>query len=273
MQRSTGPFCTWEAEREARVCWIRGMIRLTKRLTRPYVRAVQGSYRSMRRSITASSPVWLRRVVDPVLDYFDLHLVDHGVFRAVYSNRHRLSAEAWRSSQPAPHDIRRLVRRGLKTVVNLRGDRDCGSYRLETAACAASGVRLVDFAVKSREAPSKQTFHDAKALLASIEYPALMHCKSGADRVGLMSVLYKIFREGRPVAEAKRQLSLRYGHIRQADTGILDYVFDSYLLHSSHEPIAFLDWVDNHYDPAALTRTFRAGKGANLLVNRIMRRE
>ena len=44
--------------------------------------------------------------------------------------------------------------------------------------------------------------------------------------------------------EAKRQLSLRFGHIRQADTGVLDLVFDSYLAHNKREPIAFLDWID-----------------------------
>lgn len=249
------------------------MIRYAKRLTRPYVRAMQGSYRSMRRAIAASAPDWLRRRIEPLFEYVDLFLIDHGVFRLIYANRHRLSHAAWRSSQPAPHEFRKFARRGIKTIINLRGDRDCGSYRLETAACAKFGMRLIDFQVKSRQAPDKETFHEAKALFASVEYPVLMHCKSGADRAGLMSVLYMIFKEGRPVADAKRQLSLRYGHIRQADTGILDYVFDAYLNHNSREPVGFLDWVDRHYDPKQLTKTFRAGSVANLLVNRIMKRE
>jgi protein tyrosine/serine phosphatase len=103
----------------------------------------------------------------------------------------------------------------------------------------------------------------------------ILHCKSGADRAGLMSVLYMIFKEGRPVAEAKRQLSLKFGHIRQADTGVLDHFFDSYLAHSSNEPIGFLDWVEQHYDPKAVGRGFRekTSSWANLLVNRIIKRE
>lgn len=249
------------------------MIKYAKQLTRPYVRAVQGGYRSMRRSLAGKAPPWLSRRLDLALDYFDLIFVDHGVFRMIYPNRHRLAPQAWRSSQPSPLDIRRLARRGLKTVVNLRGDRDCGSYRLEEEACRKYGVRLINFSVKSRQAPSREVFHKAKALFEAVEYPMLLHCKSGADRVGLMSVLYMILREGRPVEQAKRQLSLRYGHIRQADTGILDMVFDSYLRHSSREPIPFLDWVDRHYDDKALTRSFRAQSWANLLVNRLMRRE
>lgn len=250
------------------------MIRYTKRLTRPCLRAVQGGYRAMRRSITASSPPWLQKRLDRMLDYVDLHLVDHGIFRLIYPNRHRLSPVAWRSSQPAPHEISRLARRGLKTVVNLRGDRDCGSYRLERAVCARVGVRMIDFTVKSREAPSPDTLHAAKALFETVEYPMLMHCKSGADRAGLMSALFMIFKQGLPVAEAKRQLSLRFGHIRQADTGILDAVFDAYLRHSSRHPISFLDWVDEHYDPVALSKSFKAKSSvANIFVNRIIRRE
>lgn len=249
------------------------MIKRAKRLARPYVRAVQGRYRAMRRLISASAPAWLAGRLDHLLDYMDLHVVDHGIFRMIYSNRHKLSPVVWRSSQPTPHEIRMLARRGLKTVVNLRGNRDCGSYRLEEATCRRKGVKLINFTVRSREAPSKETIHEAKELFATIEYPALIHCKSGADRAGLMSVLYMIFHEGRPVAEAKRQLSLRFGHIRQADTGILDKIFDNYLAHSSNEPIAFLDWVDRYYDPEEVTRTFKARSMANMLVNRIIKRE
>lgn len=251
------------------------MIRYAKKLTRPYVRAVQGSYRSVRRSITETSPSWLSRSLDPMLDYVDLILIDHGIFRMIYPNCHRLSPMVWRSSQPAPYQIRAFARRGGKTIVNLRGDRDCGSYRLQRKTCARHGIQLIDFSLKSRQAPDPDTIHAAKKLLESIEYPMMLHCKSGADRAGLMSVLYMIFREGRPVAEAKRQLSLKFGHIRQADTGVLDHFFDSYLAHSSNEPISFLDWVDRHYDPKAVGHSFhqKTGSWANLLVNRIIRRE
>ena len=249
------------------------MIKYTKRLTRPYMRAVQGGYRSMRRSISDKSPAWLSRSLEPMLDYVDLIFIDHGIFRMAYANRHRLSADVWRSSQPAPHDVRTLARLGVKTILNLRGDRDCGSYRLETQACRKHDIRLVNFTVKSREAPKKRTFHEAKALFDSIEYPMLLHCKSGADRAGLMSVLYMIFKENVPVAEAKRQLSLRFGHIHQADTGVLDFVFDSYLAHNSREPIAFLDWIDTHYDDKAMGKNFKAKSWANLMVNGVIRRE
>ena len=101
----------------------------------------------------------------------------------------------------------------------------------------------------------------------------LVHCKSGADRVGLMSVLYLYLKEGVPLAEAKQQLSLRFGHFSQADTGVLDRVFDSYLEHNARQPIAFLEWVDTVYDPVELKRSFRASGWAPQLVDHVLRRE
>ena len=128
-------------------------------------------------------------------------------------------------------------------------------------------------AARARGAPARAFFHDAKALFERMEYPMVMHCKSGADRAGLMSMLYLIFHEGRPVEEARGELSLWYGHFRQAETGILDAVFESYLAHNKVAPIGFLDWIDNHYDPALLTEHFRARRWGNFVVNGILRRE
>jgi protein tyrosine phosphatase (PTP) superfamily phosphohydrolase (DUF442 family) len=250
------------------------MLKYWRRLTRPYMRALERRYRGTRRSIRDDSPLWLRHSADYLLDRFDLVMIDHGIFRFIYANRHKVSDKVWRSAQPAPSDIARFVRRGVRTIVNLRGDRDCGSYRLEQAACQRHGVTLLDFkAARSRAAPDRAFFHEAKALFERIEYPMAMHCKSGADRVGLMSALYLIFHEGRPVEEARRQLSIWYGHIKQAETGILDAVFDSYIAHNKVAPIGFLDWIDNHYDPALLTTHFGARRWGNFVVNGILQRE
>ena len=112
----------------------------------------------------------------------------------------------WRSNQPNPRQIAEHVRvRGSKTIINLRGPSTRGYYLLEQESCAQNGVELVDFQVYSRDTPTVARVLEAKALFESIEYPALMHCKSGADRAGLMSVLYVIFRMDEPVRTAVQQ--------------------------------------------------------------------
>jgi protein tyrosine phosphatase (PTP) superfamily phosphohydrolase (DUF442 family) len=229
--------------------------------------------RGLRQSVAVRAPGWALRLFQPIVHYSDLMFVDHGVFRVAYLNRHKLGATAWRSAQPAPYQISRMRRMGVKTIINLRGARQCGSYRLEQMACERAGIRLVDFQLRSRAAPTKAELLGARDVLQSIEYPILLHCKSGADRAGLMSALYMIVRENLPVADAKEQLSLKYGHIRQSDTGILDYFFERYLADNAANPIAFFDWVDQRYDPEELKRSFAAKAWANVLVNKVLKRE
>jgi protein tyrosine/serine phosphatase len=229
--------------------------------------------KSARKTLATRSPRWLQHALGPLARQIDLMIIDHGVFRLFYANAHALSPEAHRSSQPAPHDIRRFARAGVRTIVNLRGKHPTGAYWLEEHCCREAGIELVDFELKSRAAPKPEAILAARDLFDSIAYPVLMHCKSGADRVGLMSVLYQIFRQGKSVEEAMLQLHWRYGHIRAADTGVLDHFFESYLAANRASPIGFLQWVETAYDPKAVEESFQAGSFANVVVNRILRRE
>jgi protein tyrosine/serine phosphatase len=107
--------------------------------------------------------------------------------------------------------------------------------------------------------------------------PALVHCKSGADRAGIASALFVLI-EGGSVAEARRQLSLRFGHIRQSNTGILDAFLDMYEEEGSG--MAFLDWVRDAYHEQALRERYaretrnRPGRRIARFVNdRLLARE
>lgn len=198
---------------------------------------------------------------------------DHGILRTFFNTRRRISEEMWRSSQPLPYQVHAAAKRGIRTLINLRGPSDTSFYRIEEEYAQKHRLTLVNFAVYSREAPPVATIVAAKTMFETIEYPALMHCKSGADRVGLMSALYLILRKNRPVSEAKRQLSLRFGHMRQAKTGILDFFLQAYLDFNAQTPMPFMEWVTTTYDREALTRSFHAQWWANILTDKIMRRE
>ena len=200
-------------------------------------------------------------------------LADHGVFRLVYLNRHRISERLWRAAQPAPHQLARFKAQGVRTVINLRGGREHGSWQLQKEACARLGLSLVEFVVRSRGAPDRDTILSAKTFFESLQYPAVLHCKSGADRAGFVAALYLILVENRPVAEAKQQLAWRYGHVRFAKTGILDAFFERYLVEGEARGISFLEWVERIYDPEALEREFKVGFWSDLMVDRVLRRE
>ena len=245
------------------------MVGLVKRTRRAVGRATSAGVRAL----VDSTPIWAREPLAPFAAFADMLVRDHGIFRVFYLNQHRVSDKVWRSAQPAPYQIAALRRLGIRTIVNLRGKNPSSSFWLEARACKRNGITLVNYALRSRAAPSRAELHGAREVIERIEYPALIHCKSGADRAGLMSVLYLHVKEGVPIAEAKTALSLRYGHIRQADTGILDYFFERYLQYNARHPINFFDWVDNVYDANELHHAFRSTGWANRLVNSILRRE
>jgi protein tyrosine phosphatase (PTP) superfamily phosphohydrolase (DUF442 family) len=242
-------------------------------LTKQWKRAVKRATMGWRHQLIARSPPWLRRTAGVPAQWLDMLLLDHGLFRLFYLNKHPLSPDAWRSAQPAPHQIAAAARSGIKTILNLRGERVCGSYWLEQAACERHGVKLVNYQVRSRAAPSREEIRGARAVLDQIEYPILLHCKSGADRAGLMSVLYRHVKLGEPIADAKRELSFKYGHIRQSDTGVLDAFFERYLSDNAKTPMPFFEWVETVYDPDEVKSTFVAKGWANRIVNDLLRRE
>lgn len=159
-------------------------------------------------------------------------------------------------------------------MINLRGGFDASFHALEKAACERLGLTLVNFTVASRDVPSRAQVLGARHLYETVTYPALMHCKSGADRAGLMAVFYRHFREGRPIREAMAELSPRYLHVRAGLTGVLDYLFERYLAEGEPAGLSLVEWVESPgYDPAAIKADFRARWWGTLLTEKLARRE
>jgi protein tyrosine/serine phosphatase len=206
--------------------------------------------------------------------YWDYNFQDHAFLRAAFQNAHWVSPELVRTNQPSPRQLARWRDKGVKTIVNLRGGFDGSFYALERDACQKLGLEMVDFVVTSREIPSREQVLGAKRLFETLKYPALMHCKSGADRAGVMSVLYCHFRLGQPIETAISQLSLKYLHMEAGKTGVLDYFFDRYLEDIAPQGISFLDWVESDaYDPKGMKAEFRAKWWGNIFTEGLLKRE
>lgn len=206
--------------------------------------------------------------------YLDYLWKDHAYLRLRFSNAHWVSDELLRTNQPWPFQLAKWKAAGIKTIVNLRGGFDASFHALEKDACEKLGLTLVDFTITSREVPSRARVHGAKALFETLEYPALMHCKSGADRAGIMSVFYLHFRKGVPIRQALEQLSLKYLHVKAGKTGVLDYTFERYLTEGEPKGQSFLEWVDSPaYDEAAIKADFRSNMWGRLLTDGLLRRE
>ena len=201
--------------------------------------------------------------------------IDHELLRMAYRNFYPLSNNAFRSNHPSPTFLKKLKSKyDLKTVISLRGADLSGQYALEKEACDKLGITLINHPLSSRELPTTERVLKAKQILENAEYPILIHCKSGADRAGLMSVLYRHFIEGDPLEIAVKQLSMKYGHFRWADTGRLDFFFDKFFEYQQTNPDTdFLTWLQTVYDKSALDNEFKATGWANIVVNMLLKRE
>jgi protein tyrosine/serine phosphatase len=215
----------------------------------------------------------LRTTRDRLAAWFDDQIIDHGFLRLLWKNRARVSERVIRSNQPNPFDMAWAKRQGIRTIVTARHDQRHGGFALTREFCEKHGLTFTSFPVLSRDPPSKEALLESAAFFRFLEYPALFHCKSGADRVGFLSALYLIVHENQPVEIAKKQLSLRFLHIRAAKTGILDFIFEQYLEQTRQTPMPFLEWVEAFYDQEQIAKRFKHSYWADILDRVILRHE
>lgn len=201
--------------------------------------------------------------------------VDHALLRLPWRNWGVVeSGRLYRSNHPLPWQLRQAAHRfGLRTVINLRGRRpDCGSDQLTRATAAELGLVHIDAPFESRGAPHRDRILRLAEIYRTMQEPALIHCKSGADRTGLAAGLWLLL-QGHPPEAAQEQLSLRWGHVRQSRTGVLDAFFALYARAWRETRKPFLDWVREDYDEEGLRRDFRSRPWADRLVDGVLRRE
>ena len=183
---------------------------------------------------------------------------DHAILRKVWTNFHPVAPGVYRSNQPTHDRFVKLKAMGIRTVLNLRGAAGAAHYLVEQESCARLGLTLVNCALHARYAAPREDIQAVIRAFREIDRPFVMHCKSGADRAGFASAIYLLVIEGRPLAEARKMLSVRYIHLKFSRTGVLDFILDLYEARNAESPISFEDWVATEYDNAEVQRQYEA---------------
>ena len=172
------------------------------------------------------------------------------------SNFHAVvDGRCYRAAQPSGASLENYIRTyGIRTVLNLRGGNNTGEdwFNQEEQTAQRSNVHLVSINLSASDKPQEQ---EVRKLIDSIEQfpePILVHCNSGSDRSGFASACFLLLKTNATVAEARSQLSLRYGHIPWGKAGCLSQVLDQYQqwLDSQgqvHEPERFRLWAREIY--------------------------
>lgn len=204
---------------------------------------------------------WSRPLVTPwdrISAWTSMLISDSGLIRLVYPNLHRISEDVWRSGQPTPNQLRAFARRGGRSVVSLRAGRGIGSLPLELEACSGAGLTYYNLVLRARSLPARDDLRATVHQLQIMERPILLHCLSGADRSGFAAALILMLAQNNPLTEARRQLSLRYGHNPLGKAGVLDAFFDAYELDAKLNPMPLAEWIETRYDPIRITMGFDA---------------
>lgn len=102
-----------------------------------------------------------------------------------------------------------LRRRGIRTLINLRGDNPHFRWwRAETRLCQRLGILHRDVRLSSKHIPTRRMLLALLDAFDAAARPLLMKCSGGQDRTGLAAGLYLIHMRGREaLAAAQDQLS------------------------------------------------------------------
>ncbi|WP_371225870.1 tyrosine-protein phosphatase [Roseovarius sp. 2305UL8-3] len=173
---------------------------------------------------------------------------DHAVLRKFWTNFYPVAPGVYRSNQPTHERFVKMKAMGIRSVLNLRGAGGAAHYLVEEESCRKLGLTLVNCTMHARYAAPREDIQAVIRAFREIEKPFVMHCKSGADRAGFAAALYLLVIEGRPMAEARKMLGVKYVHLKWSRTGVLDFILDLYEARNAREPIGFEDWIATEYD-------------------------
>jgi protein tyrosine phosphatase (PTP) superfamily phosphohydrolase (DUF442 family) len=184
--------------------------------------------------------------------------IDHEFLRVFYHNDFEIAPGVYRSNQPSERRIYEWrEKKGVKTIINFRGVSNQGAFLIEKNVCRKAKIDLINLKFYSSKLPEKEKIFALEKIFKKINGPFLMHCKSGSDRAGLGSALFFLLVLDSPIEVAQSQLSFRYLHLGGWTAGILDFMLMQFRLANKTKGIKFLDWIEEDYDVASLTESYK----------------
>ncbi len=162
--------------------------------------------------------VWLMRSLTVAASALALAAASIGGYWGILQyqgNLHVVRAGVlYRSAQPSGSELKAATAEyHIKSVLNLRGAHAGQTwYDEEIAASGQLGLAHYDFPLSAKRFVTGEQIAAILDIVRHAPKPLLIHCKSGADRAGLVSALYRFAETGASPAEADRELSLVYGH-------------------------------------------------------------
>ena len=124
-----------------------------------------------------------------------------------------IEGKIYRSAQLSGSALEKVIKeKGIRTIINLKGKSvDAEWYANEMKIAERYGARLFDVRLSPNDLPKYRKLRSILDALQTSEKPILIHCHRGADRSGMVSALALALEVDPPIAELKKQFSVRYG--------------------------------------------------------------
>ncbi|AMV39896.1 hypothetical protein VT85_20860 [Planctomyces sp. SH-PL62] len=213
---------------------------------------------------------WTLRRTARVLVLASLLGVAAFAFRPYYSQNLGVvdPGRAYRSAQPTSRLDAMIREHGLATVLNLRGgDADDPWYVNEVRATEEAGVDFYDLPLSAVRRPRRRELLLLIDVITTCRLPVLFHCRAGADRTGLATVVYNLMIAGQPPEAAMAGFTLYHNHVPLFGPERLHEPINEYSAWLSeqglaHTPERFRTWVRDDYradDPSVDPRPLAVG--------------
>jgi undecaprenyl-diphosphatase len=147
------------------------------------------------------------------------------VYENITGNFHVITqGEAYRSAQLDKNQFKHYIKQySIKSVLNLRGENaDEQWYGDEVNICSSLGIAHYDVKLSAISEPEESDALEVVKIFKSAPRPILIHCQAGADRSGLVAAMWKVVVDGETKADAKKQMSILYGHLPFGRTQAMD---------------------------------------------------
>lgn len=131
-------------------------------------------------------------------------------------NLKQLSDNVLTGGQPSEADLKKLAKKGVKTIINFRGDGEFDKFD-EAQAVESNGMTYLHIPIDSRGALNKDNVAKFRKALDASSGDAFLHCGSG-NRVGALFALDAYWNQNKNAEEAleigkKAGLTSLEGHV------------------------------------------------------------
>ncbi len=160
----------------------------------------------------------------------------------LFDNFHTVEkGKLYRSKQLNTKTLKSYIKKyDIKTVINLRGENPGKKWwEEEKMATNDINVNFYNIPLSAVRLPSKQHIKELLGIYDNALGPILIHCQGGADRTGMASALWKLYKEEKDKKTAQKQLSIKFGH-RKLKNPAMDFLINIW---------EGKDWLLNIYDP------------------------